>query len=102
MKDIISNPVMGKNTADILTALSKCGFTTDISNLLQQVGLSGKIDDASTTPLKDLASKGDVKDVVAMTEKKVSADPQKDMAGRSIAGAIIDKTIADKRPEVRI
>ena len=102
MKDIISNPVMGKNTADILTALSKCGFTTDISNLLQQVGLSGKIDDASTTPLKDLASKGDVKDVVAMTEKKVSADPQKDMAGRSIAGAIIDKTIGEKHTEVRI
>ena len=90
IKDLIMNPVAGKNAADILNALSKGGFTSDISLLLKQIGLSGKIDDATTTPIKDLSSKADLLDVLATTTGKISDIPQKDQNGREVAAQIID------------
>ena len=96
IKDIIQNPVWGKNAADILSALSKGGFTTDISLLLKQIGLTGQVDTLETTPIKDITSRSSVQDVAAIGKGKVSTDPQKDEVGRIIAGTIVDKQYEKK------
>jgi hypothetical protein len=90
IKDLIMNPVAGKNAADILNALSKGGFTSDISLLLKQIGLTGQVDTLSTAPVQTIASKADIKDVLASTPGKVSTDQNTDQKGREIAGATID------------
>jgi len=90
IKDLIMNPVAGKNAADILNALAKGGFTSDISALLKQIGLTGQVDTLETAPVQAIASKADVKDIVAATQGKVSTDLNRDQKGREIAGATID------------
>lgn len=89
-KDLLMNPVAGKNASDILTALSKSGMSTDIGMLLKQIGLTGKVDTLETAPVQTIASKADIKDIVTTTEGKVSHRQPQDIQGREIAGAIID------------
>ncbi len=89
--NVLSNPVIGKNAADILNALSKGGFSTAISQMLQQIGLDGSVDTLTTAPIQAITSKSDVKDTVDTTPGKVASSDPTDINGRQIAGEILDR-----------
>ena len=49
-----------------------------------------------------MASKADLKDVLATTKGKISNNPQVDQQGREISGAIIDKALNRGNEKVHI
>ena len=102
IQDIILNPVLSKNLSDVITSLDKAGMTADIALILQNLGLSGAIDNAQTTPLADISSKADLKDVLATTAGKVSNNQEKDQQGREIAGTIIDRALEKGNEKIHI
>ena len=102
IQDIILNPTLSKNLSDVITSLDKAGMTADIALILKNLGLTGVIDNAENTPIADMASKADLKDVLATTKGKISNNPQVDQQGREISGAIIDKALNRGNEKVHI
>jgi len=90
LKDIISNPQIMAAAADLLGALQK-GHNVAVGQLLGMVGLDGAVDTLETTPVGEVTSKADVKDIVAVAKGKISANPVEDAQGREIAGTILEE-----------
>lgn len=90
VKALIMNPEQTKAAAAFLEALQKAGRPEAIEQCLKMLGLPGAPGTLATTPVQDVSSKADVKDIVAMTPGMVAPTSPIDQQGREIAAAIID------------
>ena len=91
MQDIMMNPTASKSLSEMIDALAKAGMNADISAMLKFLGLTGKPGDLTDTPIEKYTSRSDVKDVSVIAPMPVDAtNPQRNLEGKQIAGAIID------------
>lgn len=93
VKTLIMNPEQTKAAAAFLEALQRAGRPEAVQKCLEMLGLPGTPGDLTNTPVQDITSRSDVKDIAAITPGKVAtAVPTDDQQGREIAAAILDKS----------
>uniref|UniRef100_A0A6M3JYT3 Portal protein n=1 Tax=viral metagenome TaxID=1070528 RepID=A0A6M3JYT3_9ZZZZ len=87
---ILLNPMLSKSFSEIMKSLEYNSKAKE--QLLQQIGLIPQIDKLEDAPIQTIASKADIKEVVAMTNNAVSNNnPAANEQGRIIAGTILEE-----------
>jgi hypothetical protein len=74
MEDVLKNPVLTKNVADMLKALA--GFSNAKAQILKTLGMDAQIDTLETAPIQETASQSDINEIALLAPSTISQNPQ--------------------------
>ena len=94
---ILNDEILAKSFSELVTALAKAGFSTDVAALLKLTDLTGKVNNMASVPIEQITSRSQISDVATIMPEKISDVPEKNASGSETAQA--DKIIKQLSPE---